>query len=110
MTLFADLYSFPSTSSQIQKKGNPQLVLTKEQCKIDDNSLFILEPSLMFSHNTVLTTVKINNFQKITEDPNIIEAYDDELDIIVPLKFKRMFTKTINIKSIEKYIPNIIID
>lgn len=112
MALLIDL-PFPGTTSQLQRKGNPQLVLNKEQCKINANSLFILAPSLMsLYNNNIFTTVEIknSNFQRTTENIDIIESYEEELDVIVPLKVNKRLTKSANIKYITKYIPKVIID
>ena len=111
MLLPIDLHPIETASTQIQKKGNPQLVYTIAEPRIENDRLFFMSP-LLLAGNSVFTTVTIDvqNFQRTTENIEAFDDSDNNFDFIVPLQFKRKFTKTVNIKSISKFIPKIIID
>lgn len=94
-----------STSSQIQ------LVYFRVPPRIDYNYLDLLNDFSLPLQN-VFTTVSIDGsyFQRTTENLSIFENLDNDFDITVPLKIKKHFTRTVNIQSVNKYIPKIIIE
>ena len=102
--ILPNLYTLNNnTSSQIE-------LVYGDYPQMDYNQIVNLNNFLPAGEN-IFTTVSIEEsfFKRTTEDVSNLESID-EFDIVVPLTFRKQFSKTVNIKSITKYVPKIIID